>query len=75
MAEIGLLKVGDLVTQAGQSDVFFVLQVDFETVSASLLPSDNGPILNKVPVETLAILPRSGPNGRQRPNSFGTSVL
>ena len=63
MAEIGLLKVGDRVTVAGQGDVFFLLHVDFEALSVSLLPSDNGPILDKIPVETLAILPRPGPNG------------
>ncbi|HTG18229.1 MAG TPA: hypothetical protein VK747_23500 [Blastocatellia bacterium] len=63
MAEIGVLKVGDRVTQAGQGDVFFVLHLDFETLSATLLPSDTGPLLAKIPVETLAILPRPVSNG------------
>jgi len=53
MAEIGTLKVGDRVTVAGQVGVFFVLSLDFETLSASLLPSDNRPIMNRVPADTL----------------------
>ena len=53
MADIGLLKIGDRVTVAGQDGVFFVLQVDFETLCASLLPSGDGPILNKIPADTL----------------------
>jgi len=56
MAEIGVLKVGDRVTVAGQDGVFFVLSLDFETLSASLLPSDNGPIINQVPSDTLIFL-------------------
>jgi len=63
MAEIGSLKVGDRVNVDGRAAVFFVLHVNSETLSASLLPSDNGPILYKIPVETLTILPRAGPNG------------
>ena len=63
MAEIGLLKVGDRVNVDGRAGVFFVLHMDFDTSNASLLPSDNGPILYKIPVETLTILPRAGPNG------------
>jgi len=61
MAEIGQLKVGDRVTLAGQDGVFFVLHLEPETLTASLLPSGNGPVLNKVPVDTLTFL--SAPEG------------
>ena len=53
MADFGLLKVGDRVTVAGQDGVFFVLHLDYETLCASLLPSDDGPIINRVPAESL----------------------
>ena len=62
MAEIGQLKVGDRVAVDGQDGAFFVMHVDFETLSASLLPSDNGPILNKVPADTLIFL--TAPEGQ-----------
>jgi hypothetical protein len=61
MAEIGLLKIGDQVTITGQGGVFFVLHLNFETLSASLLPSDDSQILNDISVDTLALLPRPGP--------------
>jgi hypothetical protein len=53
MADFGLLKVGDRVTVAGQDGVFFVSHLDSERLCASLLPSDNGPIINGVPADTL----------------------
>jgi len=61
MAENGQLKVGDRFTVAGHDSVFFVLHLDLETLSASLLPSDDGPVLNKVPADTLIFL--SAPEG------------
>jgi hypothetical protein len=51
MAEIGQLKVGDRVTLVAQDGVFFVPHLDLETLTASLLPGDKGPALNKVPVD------------------------
>jgi hypothetical protein len=63
MAEIGELKVSDRVTVAGQEGVFFVLHLDSETLTATLLPNGPGPLLNKIPVETLALFPRQAPNG------------
>jgi len=63
MAEIGPLKVGDRVTVAGQDGEFFVLHVDIETLSASLLPSGNGQILKEIAVDTLTALQLSDPVG------------
>ena len=63
MPDDSLPRIGDRVNVEGRVGVFFVLHVDQDTGSASLLPSDNGPILNKIPLETLALLPRPDPNG------------
>ena len=56
MADIGRLKAGDRVAVVGHDGVFFVLHLDFETVSASLLTSDGGPIINQVPADTLTFV-------------------
>jgi hypothetical protein len=63
-----LPKVGDRVNVEGREGVFFVLEANRETRCASLLPSDNGPILNEVPVDALKILPRPNPDGATRVN-------
>jgi hypothetical protein len=65
MPDDSLPRVGDRVNVDGRVGVFFVLHVDLDG-SASLLPSDNGPILNKIPVGSLTILPRPDPNGATR---------
>ena len=58
MPETSLLNVGDRVAVEGRDDVFFVLSLDHAAKSASLLPNDNGPILNEISVDTLTILRR-----------------
>jgi hypothetical protein len=66
MSRNNLPKVGDRVNVEGREGVFFVLNADEERGCASLLPSDDGPILNEIPVDTLTILPRPDPNGATR---------
>jgi hypothetical protein len=63
MPEKNLPSVGDRVNVDGGVGAFFVLYVNWETHSASLLPSDNGPILDQLPVGAMTLLPRPGPNG------------
>jgi hypothetical protein len=63
MPEKNPLRVGDRVTVDGRDDVFFVLSVDLEKDSVSLLPRDNSPILNEISANALALLPKPGPNG------------
>jgi hypothetical protein len=48
---------------SGRVGVFFVVDVDHETRSVTLLPGDTGRLLDKIPVEILAILPRPESNG------------
>lgn len=57
------LRVGDRVNMEGREDVFFVLHVDLEAGTASLLPSDNGPVLKEIPMGSLKALPVAGSNG------------
>ena len=63
MPEEKLPRVGDRVNVDGRVGVFFVLDVDRGAHSVTLLPSDTGRRLDKIPVETLAILPRPESNG------------
>ena len=53
-------RVGDRVNITGQDAVFFVLDMNGEARSVSLLPSDNGRILSDISVDTLTVLPKSG---------------
>ena len=53
-----VLRVGDRVNVEGREGVFYVLQVYLDTRSASLLPSDDGPVLRAIPMGTLRMLPR-----------------
>jgi hypothetical protein len=61
-----LPRVGDRVNVDGREGVFFVLKCDVETLTVSLLPSDNGSILNDISVGALTILPGPDPNGATR---------
>lgn len=47
------LHIGDRVTIEGRSEMFFVLSLDHEKRCASLLPSDEGPIVDEVSIEAL----------------------
>jgi hypothetical protein len=53
------VSVGDRVNVQGQDGVFFVLDLNRESRSASLLPSNSGPILNKISVDVLRLLPET----------------
>ena len=50
------LHIGDRVSIEGRDGMFFVLSLDHEKRCASLLPSDNGPIVDEVSIETLRSL-------------------
>ena len=63
-----LPRVGERVNLEGREGVFFVLKCDGEARTASLLPSDDGRILDNVSVDSLTILPRPAPNGATRAN-------
>jgi len=56
-----LLRVGERVNINGRDGIFLVLSLDAEKGTASLLPSDSGKILDDIPVDRLAILPRPEP--------------
>jgi hypothetical protein len=66
MARKKLPRVGDRVNVDGREGVFFVLKCNSGTRMVSLLPPDNGPILDDITVDTLTILPRPDPNGATR---------
>jgi len=59
-------SVGDRVNARGHEGVFLILQCDDDKRTVSLLPSDNGKILDDIPVDQLTILPRPEPNGATR---------
>jgi hypothetical protein len=48
MPEPSLLRIGDRVTMEGSKEVFFVVDADRGTQTASLLPSGDGKILDKI---------------------------
>jgi len=53
MPQASLLRIGDRVTMEGSEDVFFVVDADREAQTASLLPSGDGRILDKIAWATL----------------------
>ena len=53
MQEVNPLRIGDRVTVNGHDAVFFVVDVDHQAQTASLLPTDSGRILDKISWETL----------------------
>ena len=57
MPKMKLPKVCERVTVEGHEGVFFVLGVDPEPRTVSLLPSSDGPILKNISVDTLKLLP------------------
>jgi hypothetical protein len=61
-----LPKVGERVNIKGQEGIFFVLSLDAETRTVSLLPHDDGRVVDNVSVDTLTTLPRPDPNGATR---------
>jgi len=57
-----LLRVGDRVNINEMDGIFLVLSLDAEKGTASLLPPDNGKLLDDIPVDRLTILPRPDAN-------------
>jgi len=57
-----LLRVGDRVNINERDGIFLVLSLDAEKGTASLLPPDNGKLLDDIPVDRLTILPRPDAN-------------
>ena len=53
MPQMNLLRIGDRVTMEGSNNFFFVVEMNHEAQTASLLPSDDGRILNEIAWETL----------------------
>jgi hypothetical protein len=61
MPKMKLPKVGERVTVEGHKGVFFVLGVDLEPRTVSLLPSSDGRILKIISADTLKLLPAQRP--------------
>jgi hypothetical protein len=57
-----LLRVGDRVNINERDGIFLVLSLDAEKGTASLLPPNNGKLLDDIPVDRLTILPRPDTN-------------
>jgi hypothetical protein len=57
-----LPRVGDQVNVEGREGVFFVLNADEETRCTTLIPNDDGPILNEISVDSLTVIARPSPN-------------
>jgi len=53
-----LPKVGERVNVEGREGIFFVLTVNGESRTVSLLPHVDGRVLDNVSVDTLTMLPR-----------------
>jgi hypothetical protein len=53
MPETNQMRIGDRVTMEGNDSVFFVIEMNHETQTASLLPSGEGKILSKIAWESL----------------------
>ena len=51
MTEASLLRIGDRVNMEGNEDVFLVVEVNPEALTASLLPTGEGKILDGVSLE------------------------
>jgi hypothetical protein len=66
MEEEKLVSVGDRVTVRGHDGMFFVLASSDGWQTVTLLPPNNGKVLDNVPVSSLTIIARPGPNGATR---------
>jgi hypothetical protein len=53
-----LPRIGDRVNVAGRDGAYFVLTVNEEARTVSLLPHVDGRVLDNVSVDTLTMLPR-----------------
>jgi len=64
--EENLMSVGDRVTVDGHDGVFFVMGSSDGWKTVSLLAPNNGKGVDNVPLSSLTLVKRPGPNGATR---------